>query len=168
MGISPDDLAYFVDGAVDGMTEIVQDLGDELACARPDLPGANSPNAILAHCLDVMSYWGGHVLAGRAVDRDRDAGFRAAGTVDSLVHACEAAKRQFAADLAAAHPAEPLRHAPQASTWRGRQLENQASALLHILQDIAQHQGQAELTRDLLLSAAQRGTANDVENDPDT
>ncbi len=167
MGISPDDLAYFVDRAVDGMTEIVQDLGDELACARPDLPGANSPYAILTHCLGVMSYWGGHVVAARAVDRDRDAEFRATGTVDSFVHACEAAKRQFAADLAAAHPAEPLRHAPLASTSRGRQLENQGSALLHILQDVAQHHGQAELTRDLLLSASQPGTANDIENDPD-
>ncbi len=76
--------------------------------------------------------------------------------------------RSAGPSLAAAHPAEPLRHAPQASTWRGRRLENQGSALLHILQDVAQHHGQAELTRDLLLSAAQRGTANDVENDRDT
>jgi Protein of unknown function (DUF664) len=153
MGISPDDLAYFVDRAVDGMIEIVQDLGDEVACARPDLPGANSPYAILTHCLGVMAYWGGHVVAGRDVDRDRDAEFRATGTVDSLVQACAAAKRQFAADLAAVRPAEPPRRPPLATTWTGRELENQGSALLHILEEVAQHHGQAELTRDLLLSA---------------
>src|SRR6266568_6937051 len=79
MGISSDDLAYFVDRAIDGMIEIVRDLGDELACTRPDLPGANSPYAILFHCLGVMGYWGGHTVAGRDMDRDRDAEFRANG-----------------------------------------------------------------------------------------
>jgi hypothetical protein len=115
MGISTDDLAYFVDRAVDGMVEIVRDLGDELACTRPDLPGANSPYAILTHCLGVMSYWGGQTVAGRDVDRDRDAEFRVTGSVDSLVQACAAAKRQFAADLAAAKPDQPLRRPPEGS-----------------------------------------------------
>jgi len=152
MGISTDDLAYFVYRAVDGMIEIIEDLGDELACVRPDLPGANSAYAILTHCLGVITYWGGHAVAGRDVDRDRDAEFRATGTVASLVQASDAAKRQFAADLAAAQPGEPLRRPPLATTWHGRELENQGSALLHILEEVAQHHGHAELTRDMLLS----------------
>ncbi len=151
MGIATDDLAYFVDRAVDGMVKIVRDLGDELACTRPDLPGANSPYAILTHCLGVMAYWGGHAVAGREVSRDRGAEFRATGSVDRLVEACEAAKRQFAADLAAAEPGRPLRRLPRASTWQGRNLD-QSGALLHILEEVAQHHGQAQLTRDLLLS----------------
>ncbi len=156
MGISSDDLAYFVDRAIDGMIEIVRDLGDELACTRPDLPGANSPYAILFHCLGVMGYWGGHTVAGRDMDRDRDAEFRATGSVDTLIQACAAAKRQFAADIAVADPAQPLRRPPVATTWHGRELENQGAALLHILEEVAQHHGQAELTRDLLLSGRQR------------
>ncbi len=119
MGISSDDLAYFVDRAIDGMIEIVRDLGDELACTRPDLPGANSPYAILFHCLGVMGYWGGHTVAGRDMDRDRDAEFRATGSVDTLIQACAAAKRQFAADIAVADPAQPLRRPPVATTWHG-------------------------------------------------
>jgi Protein of unknown function (DUF664) len=152
MGISTDDLAYYVDRAVDGMIEIVRDLGDELACTRPDLPGANSPYAILTHCLGVMSYWGGQAVAGRDVDRDRDAEFRATGSVDTLAQACAAAKRQFAADLAAAEPDQPLRRSPAGSTWDGRELENQGAALLHVLEEVAQHHGQVELTRDVLRS----------------
>lgn len=150
MGISTDDLGYFVDRAIDGMIEIVRDLGDELASTRPDLPGANSPYAILTHCLGVMGYWAGHAVAGRDVQRDRDAEFRATGSVDALVRACAGAKRQFAADLAAAEPDRPLRRAPEHRTWEGRELENQGAALLHVLEEVAQHHGQAELTRDVL------------------
>jgi hypothetical protein len=152
MGVSTDDLAYFVDRAIDGMIEIVRDLGDELACTRPGLPGANSPYAILTHCLGVMNYWAGHTVAGREVERDRDAEFRATGSVNVLIQACTAAKRQFAADLAVAEPDQPLRRPPLASTWKGRELENQGAALLHVLEEVTQHLGQAELTRDVLRS----------------
>ena len=63
--ISTDDLLWYVDQALDGMVAIVTDLGDDLANRRPDLPGANSPYAILFHCLGVMRWWGGEVIAGR-------------------------------------------------------------------------------------------------------
>ena len=152
MGISIDDLAYYVDLAVDGMIEIVRDLGDDLACTRPDLPGANSPYAVLTHCLGVMSFWAGYTVAGRNVDRDRAAEFRATGSVDALAQACAAAKRQFAADLAAAQPDQPLRRMPSDRTWQGRELKNQGAALLHVLEELAQHHGQMELTRDVLRS----------------
>jgi len=91
-------------------------------------------------------------VAGRDVDRDRDAEFRAAGSVDRLVEACAEAKRQFAADLAVAEPDKPLRRPPQGSGGTDRELENQGAALLHVLEEVAQHHGQAELTRDLLRS----------------
>jgi Protein of unknown function (DUF664) len=154
MDISPDEYAFFVDRAIDGMTAIVGELGDRLACARPDLPGANSPYVILHHCLAVLDYWGGHVVAGREVHRDRDAEFTASGPAAALIAAAAAAKRQFAEDLATAQPAAPPRRLPLASTWEGP-AETQGHALLHILQELAQHHGQAELTRDMLLAARQ-------------
>ncbi len=79
--ISVDDFLWFVDEALDGMVGIVVELGDDLANRRPDLPGANSPYAILFHCLGVMEWWGGVAVAGRPVERDRDAEFRATGPV---------------------------------------------------------------------------------------
>ncbi len=54
MGIAPDAVASYVDRAVEAMADIVGDLGDDLANARPGLPAANSPYAILRHCLGVM------------------------------------------------------------------------------------------------------------------
>ena len=136
------------------MVGIIRDLGDELACTRPDLPGANSPYAILTHCLGVIGYWGGRAVAGRDVVRDRDAEFRAAGPADRLAEACEQAKRQFAADLAVAQPDQPLRRPARPSARHGDALTNQGHALLHILEEVAQHHGQVELTRDLLRSGA--------------
>ena len=56
--ISIDDFRYYVDDALRGMVGIVSELGDDLANRRPDVPGANSPFAILTHCLGVMAYWG--------------------------------------------------------------------------------------------------------------
>ena len=73
--ISADDYLYFVDDALDGMVDIVMDLGDELANRRLDLPGANSPYAVLTHCLGVIEYWAGHLVAGRVIERDRPAEF---------------------------------------------------------------------------------------------
>jgi Protein of unknown function (DUF664) len=149
--ISPDEYAFFVDRAIDGMTAIVGELGDALACVRPDLPGANSTYVILHHCLAVLDYWGGHVVAGREVRRDRDAEFTASGPVAALIAAAAAAKRQFAEDLATAKPAARPRRPPLASTWHGP-AKTQGHALLHLLQELAQHHGQAELTRDMLLA----------------
>jgi hypothetical protein len=150
--ISPDAYKYFVDRAIDGMVAIVGELGDELACAQPGVPGANSPYAILHHCLAVLDYWGGHVVAGREVHRDRDAEFSASGPVAALIAAAAAAKRQFAEDLATAQPASPPRRPPLESTWAGL-ADTQGHALLHVLEELAQHHGQAELIRDMLLAS---------------
>src|SRR6266536_2912318 len=105
MGIEPDAVASYVDRAVEAMAGIVGDLGDDLANTRPGLPGANSPYAILRHCLGVMEFWGGHVVAGRTVDRDRAAEFRASGPAAGLIAGAQEAQRRFRADIVTADPA---------------------------------------------------------------
>jgi hypothetical protein len=84
MQISHDDVLMFIDRALDGMLRIVEELGDERANMHPHLPGANSPYAILTHCVGVTNYWIGVLLAHRHIPRDRDAEFRAQGTVDTI------------------------------------------------------------------------------------
>ncbi len=143
-------VASYIDRAVDSMMDILADLGDDLANQRPGLPGANSPYAILRHCLGVMEFWGGHVVAGRDVDRDRDAEFRATGPTADLIDAAEHAKRRFRADIATAEPAArpPGTH----PSIRPGELEftSQGHALLHVMEEVCQHLGQMEITRDLL------------------
>jgi hypothetical protein len=132
------------------MAAIVSGLGDGLANERPPLPGANSPYVILRHCLGVMEFWGGQVVAGRKVERDRDAEFRSQGPAAELVAAAGAAKRQFAEDVAAADPGAPPRGSHPGMGPLELEVASQGHALLHVLEEVTQHLGQMELTRDVL------------------
>jgi hypothetical protein len=148
--ISIDDFLYYLDDALDGMVQIVGELGDDLANRRPDLPGANSPFAILTHCLGVMAYWGGEIIGGRRIVRDRPAEFRATGCVAELIKDTRRARQRLAADLAALEPFGPPRGHPRPSTSTLPLGRTQGGALVHIYEELAQHRGQMEITRDLL------------------
>jgi len=108
--ISMTDYLWFVDRALGQMAAIVEDLGDELASARPNLPGANSPFGILTHCLGVMGGWGGRFVAGRDIVRDRDAEFGATGPVAALLGRIPAARAALERDVSTADVSAPLRH----------------------------------------------------------
>ena len=153
--VSTSDYLWFVDQALDAMVAIVRELGDDRASTRPDLAGANAPYAILTHCLGVLEYWGGALVAGRTITRDRDAEFRAEGRVEDLVRRTAEARRQLEADLELLESSAPLRHPPllaeDAETPMG---QSQAGALLHVYEELAQHHGQMQLTRDLLVSGS--------------
>jgi Protein of unknown function (DUF664) len=150
--IPVDTVTDYVDHAVDQLAAVLASLGDDLANQRPDLPGANSPYAIMTHCLGVMAYWGGHVVAGRDVQRDRPAEFTAAGRVADLVAAAERAKVQFRADALTADPTAPPRRPAARRRPDVLEVRSQGHALLHVVEELCQHLGQAELTRDLLLA----------------
>ena len=152
--ISVDDFLWFVDEALEGMVGIVVELGDDLANRRPDLPGANSPYAILFHCLGVMEWWGGEAVAGRPVERDRDAEFRATGPVDALVARAGAARARLAEDLAQLDPAAPPRVALDPEDRDLPLGATQGGVALHIYEELAQHRGQMEVTRDVLRASA--------------
>ena len=135
------------------MVAILRQLGDETANRRPDLEGANSPYAILNHCLGVMEYWGGSMVAGRATERDRDAEFRAEGPVAELILRTADARRQLEADLSVAEPMAVPRNAPNPQDADLPLGKTQGAVLLHIFEELTQHLGQMQLTRDVLLSA---------------
>jgi Protein of unknown function (DUF664) len=152
--ISVDAVVSYVDRAVDQMTEIVTALGDDLANRKPELPGANSPYAILRHCLGVMEFWGGEVVAGRKVIRDRPAEFRSHGPVADLGAAARKALDRFRADAATADFAGPPRGGTGHQKYPGElEFTSQGHALVHVLEEVCQHLGQMELTRDVLRAA---------------
>ena len=156
--VSDEEYLYFVDRAFDGMAAILGELGDDLANVRPDLPEANSPYAIVTHCLGVAEYWAGHLVAGRPVHRDRPAEFTASGTVERLIARIDAAKRQLRDDLAAAEPPAPLRHEPPEEHLVTTPGLTQGGALIHVYEELAQHHGQLEITRDLILDRRTAGS----------
>jgi hypothetical protein len=154
VAVAPADYLWFVDLALRGMARIVADLGDELANARPPYPGANSPYVILTHCLGVMEYWGGATVAGRSIERDRAAEFTASGPVAPLLERVAEARRRLAEDMvgldAWAEPGSVRRDPDDPVPYS----ETKGAVLLHLLEELFQHLGQMEITRDALTAQA--------------
>jgi hypothetical protein len=145
-----DEYLYFLRRAFDGMLGALEELGDDLGNTAPALPGANSPYAIAYHCVAVADYWLGHVVAGRRVDRDRPAEFEAKGDVRRLRREVEALFARLEADLHEALPSEPPRNAPPAAFEGPERPLSVRGVQLHVLEELAQHHGQVQITRDLL------------------
>lgn len=150
--ISTDDLLWYIDEALDAMIAIVAGLGTDLANRTPDLDGANCPYAVLTHCLGVLEYWGGHIVAGRTIERDRDGEFRVRGDVAGLTARARQARRQLGIDLRGLQPYQPPRGRPDAEDAALPLARTQGGAVVHIFEELAQHRGQLEITRDLLLA----------------
>ncbi len=132
---------------LDEIVDAVGALDDANANAVPAVPGANSPYALLTHCLGMMRRWSSTVNLGVTVPRDRDAEFSAAGPVaDLLVRAAEV-RRAFLDDLAATDWAAP----PVApATGYGPWSQTTFGVLLHVFEELCQHLGHLEITLDLL------------------
>ena len=152
--ISVQDYLWYVDQALDQLSDILTELGDDLANQHLRTPGANSPYAVVTHCLGVMEWWGGQVVANRSVHRDRAAEFVASGPVAPLLDRVRAARVQLARDLEGvdlqAAPRGPIDDAEDAATPVGR---TAGGVLLHVYEELSQHRGQVEVTRDVLLAA---------------
>lgn len=143
---------YFVSRALNGMAAIVEDLGDDLANRRLPLPGANSPYAVVNHCLGAVDYWAGEVVGGRPAHRDRDAEFTASGPVGPLLDRLRSTLGQLTKTAQEA----PVRAQPHTRTTLAFPgLEggfDQGGALFHLYTDLVQHHGQLEITRDALIA----------------
>ena len=148
--IEKDTYLAFCDEALVAMRDIVADLGDDLANRRPELPGANSPFAILTHCLGVTARWASTVNLGEVVPRDRAAEFTASGAVATLAADTDAMRESLRQWVARTDPS-----APPANPTTSRQDWYAATCggvLLHVYEELAQHRGQLEVTRDVLLA----------------
>jgi cysteine-S-conjugate beta-lyase len=151
MSIAPEEFLAYINGAFDGMVQIVETLGDERVNLRPNnMSNTNSPFAILTHCVGLTRYWIGTVLAGRQVQRDRDAEFRAQGTVAEIRQAVRELQQHIQEDLKHVRGDQPSAfpeavRQPQMQTW------TQGHFLLQCYKELAQHHGHMELTRDVLL-----------------
>ncbi|MGD0748595.1 MAG: DUF664 domain-containing protein [Acidimicrobiales bacterium] len=156
VAVSTEDYLWFVDRALSEMSGIVEGLGDELANRRPPFRGANSAYVILAHCLGVVEYWGGATVAERPVQRDHAAEYGASGDVAGLVRRTEHARRRLREDIvgldARARPVS-VRPDPEEPVPYTR---TKGAALVHILEELFQHLGHMQITRDALVTSARR------------
>lgn len=150
--LSAEEYLYYTDRALDGMVRVVTELGDERAGRRP-LPGANSPFALLTHCLGVVEFWAGTLVAGRPVERDRDAEFTAEGRVGDLVERVARVRARFAEDVRGAAARAPVRGTPPAGFQGPGRVRTQGAALQHVFEELAQHHGQMQILRDCIAPA---------------
>ena len=147
--ITPEVYLRFCDEALVAMRDIVTGLGDDLANRRPDLPGANSPVQILTHCLGVCAGWASTANLDRPVPRDRAAEFTASAPVAALAADTDRLRSDFAGWVRDSRPDEPPAR-PEARD----EYATQGEVLLHVYEELAQHRGQLEVTRDLLRATA--------------
>ncbi len=138
--------------ALDGFAAVCEELGDDLVSERLDgVPGSNSAFALVSHVVGVMAYWGSTVNRGVVVPRDRGAEFTATGTVGEALALLDAGRTRFRDDVRAAAPTEEPANPPEAEDgWDPPR--TQGEVLLHVYEELAQHLGQLEVSRDVLLS----------------
>jgi hypothetical protein len=150
--ISIDEFLDFCDSALDGYAAICRELGDDLVSARLDeVPGSNSAFALVSHIVGVMARWGRTVNRGIVVPRDRDAEFAATGTVEEALALLAAGRSALHEDVHAASPDDPPANPPPRDKDPDLPV-TQGGLLLHLYEELAQHLGQLEVTRDLLLA----------------
>ena len=135
---------------LDDMVAILEALGDDRANTRPALPGANSPYAIVFHCVGVIEYWAGSVIAGLRIPRDREAEFLATGAVEELIGRVEAVRARLPGWVAIAIDEGIRDRSAAGSTRTEAATASPEWVLMHLQRELAQHLGQLELTRDLL------------------
>ncbi|TSD47367.1 DUF664 domain-containing protein [Rhodococcus sp. KBS0724] len=130
---------------------ILADMTSEQANRTPRLPGANSPYAIGTHCVGMVDYWGGSLIAGLRIPRDRESEFRSHGDPKHLCAELDRVREHFPQQAAIAL-AEGVRDRTFTGTTRSDTVRTASATwmLLHIVRELSQHLGQLEITRDLL------------------
>jgi hypothetical protein len=156
VAVPASDYLWFVDRALDQMTAMIEELGDELVNRRPPFRDTNSAYVILTHCLGVMEYWGGATVAERPIQRDRAAEFTSSGDVAGLLRRVEQSRRRLREDLvglsASAPPVNVRRDPDEPRPYT----ESKGAVLLHVLAELFQHCGHMEITRDALVTSRRR------------
>ncbi len=155
--IRVDDYLRFCDQALDGYAALVTALGDDLVNARLDgIPGSNSAFALVTHIDGMTARWVRTVNRGVVVPRDRAAEFTATGTAAQALASIERTRALLHDDAPAASPGE-LPADPAHEKNGTLSYATQGEVLLHVYEELAQHLGQLEVTRDVLLAG---GSAN--------
>jgi hypothetical protein len=150
--IDADGFLFLVDGTLNSMVAVLTALGDDLVNETPDLEGANSPYSIVNHCIGVARWWSGQVADGHEVYRDREHEWTATGSVAEIVARVPEARAAVAAAVAGGDGTGPNRGSVPATYTTSPIGATRGIALLHVYEELVQHLGQMEITRDILLA----------------
>ena len=141
-------LLEFTLAKFDELFALIAEMDDEQANRRPELEGANSLYGIGTHTLGMMRFWSCTTNRGVELERDPDGEFTASGSVAELLERAAVERHRFETDVRSVDD-----HAVPANKPQGQDepwLVSCHGVLLHVFEEICQHLGQAEVTRDLL------------------
>ena len=129
---------------------VAERMGEPAMNTRPLGPGTNAVAALILHCCGVSEFWLGHVALGEPSQRDREAEFTSTATLTELRAIVDVSLERAATHLARLEAGE-------GTDEGGRQFLHggdisDASVVLHVLEELFQHLGHAELTADMVLS----------------
>lgn len=137
---------------LDGYIAALETLDDHTVNKTP-LPGTvNTAFALVTHVHGMAHYWGGAVVAGEDIPRDRDAEFRASGTAAEARVLIEEVRGRLPG-WARVALTEGIRNREATGTSRRNVSEVTPEWVLeHILHELAQHLGHLEVCRDVVTS----------------
>jgi uncharacterized damage-inducible protein DinB len=149
MDLPPDTGLAYLRHAFDQMLTVVDTLGEPLINQPPNATGTNAVGALVLHCCAVCEFWLGHVGLGRPTTRDRAAEFRRRTTVDECRAAVDGALQQAEQDLRELDGGGGVPHDARLLLPGG--VGDDDAVLLHVVEEVFQHLGQMEVTKDVLL-----------------
>jgi phage gp36-like protein len=152
MLLAADTARVFVDQAFDGLLRVVDRLGDDLVNVKPVDPDTTSVAALVVHCCGVAEYWLSHVALGDPSERDRDAEFAAVASVAALHERVASARVVVAGCLDRLEGGDGTDPTYRPPVWGGD--TSDAAIALHVVEELFQHLGHAELSADVLLGAS--------------
>ncbi|MBG6192450.1 putative damage-inducible protein DinB [Arthrobacter sp. CAN_A212] len=133
----------------DELTELLVGLDDELANRSLPWKGSNSIVQILVHCCGMMRHWSSSVNLGNDIPRDRDTEFSAIMSVTEATQLASDTRESYISDIKSTNMQSPPVRVPD-----GREhywTVTCESVLFHVLEELSQHLGQAQVTRDALI-----------------
>ncbi|MGJ0184247.1 DUF664 domain-containing protein [Corynebacterium glyciniphilum] len=135
---------------LDGYVAALETLDDRTVNKTPLSGTVNTAFALVTHVHGMVHYWGGAFVAGEDIPRDRDAEFRASGTV-AEAHVLIEEVRGRLPDWARIALTEGIRNREATGTSRRDIAEVTPEWVLeHILHELAQHLGHLEVCRDVV------------------
>jgi hypothetical protein len=139
---------HFITGSLDRLVTLVGELDEAGLNWRPPAPNANSLFALATHTLGNAEENILQTLCDQSGSRRRDEEFASRGDSAAIVERWRMLRADLTAAMAALTPADldDERSHPRRGALTGREV------LLVVARHAAEHLGQAELTRDLLLT----------------
>lgn len=141
---------------LDAVSSVLDRCDDETVNAVPDAPGVNSVFALVTHLDGVVADWGGNLVAGEAIARDRAAEFASVGTVAQARRLLERMRERLPRYVHLALTDGIADRSGISSTRADAAAATPEFVVLHLLRELAQHTGHLEVCGDLVAPRTDR------------